>query len=237
MNTIRDLHPSEARLLLALDRELPPPEAAAIQDHLTACEDCRTHWNRLARISGHLQAYHREVLQAGVPASSAQTATFAAHLERLARRVTPADRARRWWRGWWAPVRVAALAGAGLLAVWIAWLAVPVPPPVAPHRRPAVPTAPAAVPKAASVIPVRTGSPHRARRRHAPAPSLASFVALPFSDRALPLGEATVLHVQLPADELWLAGLPVDPMHASGLVEADLLLGMDGWPRAIRLLP
>ena len=83
-------------------------------------------------------------------------------------------------------------------------------------------------------LPVATA---RVRR---PAPrvreELASFISLPFSDTALPLADAPVVRVRIPMEDLRLAGLTVDGDRAGMLVEADLLMGMDGLPRAIRLI-
>ena len=65
------------------------------------------------------------------------------------------------------------------------------------------------------------------------------FVSLPYADPALPLDDATVLPVELSAEDLVLMGI-VDNEAANGVpregVQAEILIGMDGWPRAIRIL-
>jgi hypothetical protein len=61
-------------------------------------------------------------------------------------------------------------------------------------------------------------------------------VELPYSDRALPLGDAMVVRVELPIEELRLTGLAVDAGRPGTVVQADVLLGIDGLPRAIRLV-
>jgi hypothetical protein len=62
------------------------------------------------------------------------------------------------------------------------------------------------------------------------------FFALPFSDAALPLSDATVVRVQLPIEELRLTGLAVEGEPTGVVIQADVLLGIDGLPRGIRLV-
>jgi hypothetical protein len=61
------------------------------------------------------------------------------------------------------------------------------------------------------------------------------YVSLPFADPALPLDDAEVLPVQLSAEDLELMGVDVTDAPREG-VQAELLIGMDGWPRAIRII-
>jgi hypothetical protein len=63
-----------------------------------------------------------------------------------------------------------------------------------------------------------------------------TYYELPFSDASLPLEEATVVRVKLPAQSLRAAGVPVEEENANTILQADLLLGMDGLPRGIRLV-
>ncbi len=60
----------------------------------------------------------------------------------------------------------------------------------------------------------------------------AGFVSLPYADPALPLDDATVLPVDLSAEDLEMMGVDADGNGA----KAEILLGMDGWPRAIRIV-
>jgi hypothetical protein len=65
------------------------------------------------------------------------------------------------------------------------------------------------------------------------------FVSLPFADPALPLDDATVMPVELSAEDLALMGVDandVDGEAPQGAVKAEILIGVDGWPRAIRIL-
>ncbi len=62
------------------------------------------------------------------------------------------------------------------------------------------------------------------------------FTELPFSNAALPLDQATVVRVTLPAAALRQAGVPVNEDNADAMLQADVVLGMDGLPRGIRLV-
>ena len=67
-------------------------------------------------------------------------------------------------------------------------------------------------------------------------PKLAQFTELPFSDASLPLDQATVVRVTLPAAALRQAGVAVNEDNADAMLKADVVLGMDGLPRGIRLV-
>jgi hypothetical protein len=64
----------------------------------------------------------------------------------------------------------------------------------------------------------------------------AGYVSLPFADPALPLDDATVLPVELTAEDLELMGIDAADASPRDGVQAEILLGMDGWPRAIRIV-
>jgi hypothetical protein len=69
-----------------------------------------------------------------------------------------------------------------------------------------------------------------------PDTKLAQFTELPFSDASLPLDQATVVRVTLPAAALRQAGVAVNEDNANAMLKADVVLGMDGLPRGIRLV-
>ncbi len=64
----------------------------------------------------------------------------------------------------------------------------------------------------------------------------ADFIALPYAESGVPVGEAIVLRVQLPVSELSVLGVPVSPTATAVRVGADVLIGQDGVPRAVRLV-
>jgi hypothetical protein len=63
----------------------------------------------------------------------------------------------------------------------------------------------------------------------------AGYVSLPFADPALPLDDAEVLPVELSAEDLELMGVDASDAPEDG-VQAEVLIGIDGWPRAIRIV-
>lgn len=200
-------HPTEAELLLAFDGELEAREAAEIAVHIETCALCRAQFERLKQISGAIVEYHHALRNVRSP-----------------KRVTR--------------VLVPALAIAALLLIGL-WMARP--------NRPGSQTQVAARQAAAHLADAtkivqsvsKTSVQRVARRkRHRPpvAVEVAQFIELPFSDGALPLADAAVVRVEIPVEELLLAGLTVDGRQPGSLVAADLLMGMDGLPRGIRLV-
>lgn len=214
----QDGHPSESQFVLALDEELDEREAAAIARHVEGCGECRTRWDRLKRVSDQIVEYHR-----GILLSRASGSTI----------VMP--------KRTWSLARIASVAGAVAAAACMAWFLVRTDGPHPAQRRAEVHApALAQASKEALVAPVAkaasTRQGLRRRRSGTVAANMSSFIALPFSDRALPLGDATVVRFELPVEELRLTGLTVDGARAGALVQADVLMGIDGLPRAIRLV-
>jgi hypothetical protein len=62
------------------------------------------------------------------------------------------------------------------------------------------------------------------------------FVALPTAIGLPPIESGHIVRVELPAAMLPAYGLEVVPDSQSGMVEADVLVGQDGQPRAIRFV-
>lgn len=63
----------------------------------------------------------------------------------------------------------------------------------------------------------------------------AGFIALPYAQSDVPLEQALIVRVTLLPSEWETLGVPVLPARASP-VRADLLVGQDGVPRAVRLV-
>jgi hypothetical protein len=60
---------------------------------------------------------------------------------------------------------------------------------------------------------------------------------LPYSDPSLPINTADIVRVEIPLSALASSGIiRTQPGTADALVKADVLLGMDGQPSAIRLV-
>jgi len=200
-------HPDDGRLLLALDHELEPRESAEIAAHVEQCGQCRDRWEQWKAMSDGIVEYHR-ALQAGViPAR-----------ERKIRHI-----------GAWAAI--AALVLIGLFLGESRWASKK---PGRPAPRLTAVTQPvAAMPVPVMVTAAATPRRHAHLRRGM---ETETFIGLPFSDGALPLANATIVRVDLSAEELQLAGVHVDGELADARVQADLLIGLDGLPRGIRFV-
>jgi len=64
---------------------------------------------------------------------------------------------------------------------------------------------------------------------------LADFQPVPFADDFDPNDPAMIVHVQLTRAALGKLGYEVEKGKGKELVEADVLVGVDGWPRAVRV--
>ena len=87
------------------------------------------------------------------------------------------------------------------------------------------------------LLPSLRHTPHvsPAVRNDVEEPVPAGYVSLPFADPALPVDEEDVLPVQLSTEDLELMGIDTGDAPEDG-VKAEVLIGMDGWPRAIRIV-
>jgi hypothetical protein len=62
------------------------------------------------------------------------------------------------------------------------------------------------------------------------------FVAIPYVAPISPYEQASVVRMDLPVAALIAAGLPMQTRDPSARVEADVLVGQDGQPRAVRVV-
>ncbi len=67
------------------------------------------------------------------------------------------------------------------------------------------------------------------------ADQLANFVPVPFADEATADDPGVIVRVQLTRAALGKLGYQVEQGKGKELVQADVLVGEDGWPRAVRL--
>jgi hypothetical protein len=80
----------------------------------------------------------------------------------------------------------------------------------------------------------------RVKKRHHPRPARSqqpAFVALPFSDPALANGTSVTIRITFSDAQLLALGVAPDQNKRRQLYVADVVLGDDGLPRAIRVLP
>ena len=136
-------------------------------------------------------------------------------------------RANHKWR--WAGI--AAIAAGAVLAVslstnHVAKPVVSVLPPVIPVPRPAAPVVEAAAPAARTVV----------RKMARPQAREVVTEFFPLIDSAPPFERGQMLRVQLPAAAMRTVGLPVREDHLADPIQADVLVGEEGMPRAIRFV-
>lgn len=146
----------------------------------------------------------------------------------------------------WLVPRWSALAAAAVfvLAAALIWYPAPQKPPAPSPTKPGKPS-PRPRPSAAfdevavATVPAAPASvaPRPARPRSSPEESdqWASFVALPGMASLPDLESGRVLRVEVPVSALPTYGLDIVPDALPAAIEADLLVGQDGMPRAIRL--
>jgi hypothetical protein len=242
-----DLHPTNAELVLALDCEIAEQQAEAvveaIREHVAGCAMCRAQWDELQATSELMAEYHATFLQSQVPVHSEETDVFADPLGRgraAERKPVESPALMRSWQ----KLMIAGVAAAAAILISVGmWFGIPS------RSAPAVQQPPAQVatvvaPKEAGAIASAQAPRSRGRRDGARKQAATAITAikkqtyfeLPFSDASLPLDEATVVRVKLPAQSLRVAGVPVEEENANTMLLADLLLGMDGLPRGIRLV-
>jgi hypothetical protein len=143
----------------------------------------------------------------------------------------------------WQPVAAAAVI---MLAAAITWYTpgtgrhtplAPAPPP-APPRAPATPREAPATPMAPATPPSpaqRERSAPVARPQYAAAGEFDDFIALPEAAALPDFESGRIVRVEVPLTALPAYGLDIVPDAAPNAVAADLLVGQDGVPRAIRL--
>jgi anti-sigma factor RsiW len=203
--------------------------------HARVCPECR---ERLAEAQSLTEAL-------GALAAESAEAQAPPHLEANVlsafrqRRQRPAIR--------WQPWAVAGVAAALLFAVALAlprWeffsgtsprQTAEQPAPPAPAVKPDVVSAPLSASSDGE-----SSSPQQAPEDLNGAVWATDFVPVPFSDALMPDEDAAVVRVQMPRSELASLGFPVSEDGTEDgpaqLIQADLLIGQDGQPRAVRLI-
>jgi len=225
-------------------------DAAAVESqvarHVRGCHDCRALLERERIMSAALRRVADEIEVP--PADVERERALLAHFDE-ARASAPKRPSVPFWL--WSP----ALAAALLVAAVAGWMTRRVPPSrtqaVTEHHTPPLPAARAAlnVSPAAPTAAVEQERRWRGRRAvlrpRVPAPAddvldasfeTTSFVAWPGAAAGPPLESGSVIRVSLPVSILPALGL-WPPPSAGSEVPADVLVGQDGFARAVRLVP
>jgi hypothetical protein len=236
---------SESVLDLARGVALPESAQASVRRHLAECPRCAADFERQRNLTADLRAVANSAQTWGAsPEIEArlQAALAAREAPAPATVETPATRRPRRW------VYAAAAAAALALATWIG---------TAPTRISEQPQTAASLPAANAIpgptpasvaprlAPVETrravrGTPARpVRRPRVTIPARVrsfEFLALPGAAGLPDLESGSVVRIDLPVAALPEYGVDIVPDPAKSTVQADLLVGQDGQPRAIRLV-
>jgi hypothetical protein len=235
-----------------------PPVGSEVASHLERCEACAERFRRQRHLTGELRRL-ADATAAAAP-DDGMEARLAAEFER--RHQSPSavlpsvDRGARTARGFgWRPWMAAAAAVVVLAAgAGVAWRmsrgGAPEPggavvrlAPVAgvatalPEARAAAGALTASAPRvAAGVISKPAHTSRRAAARAAAREMPAEFVAWPGAVTLPPFESGQLIRTELPASVVPLLGFPNRLAAARATVVADVIVGQDGLPRAVRLV-
>ena len=231
----------EAIVDVARGTETGAGTRGTVECHVEHCASCRLLMARERQLSSGLRA-----LAAASP-GGAPEAMERRLIEAFARR-RDAERQRRsaWSSALWVPAALVVVAG-GLAVSWA----------VAQRQRVPEPAKPAPVVAAretqqpVQALPVAAANPQRALSASRPRPPAstststprpsdsvrpAAFVTLPSAVGLPELESGEIFRMQIPLTSLPAYGIEIAPDARGTAVEADLLVGQDGRPRAIRLV-
>ncbi|HEX6545169.1 MAG TPA: zf-HC2 domain-containing protein [Bryobacteraceae bacterium] len=225
------VHLTHEEMVLLIDGELDAVAQGRVETHLADCAECLKRYEDLAEFSGVLN-HSIESFPVAVPPGARQRLEAAMGQHPAIRPMRPI----RWWQ--WAAVAAGLII---MLALLHPRRSSPVEvKPASPSVAKSTPsqTAPvsSAIPKPTITKkrPLAPSASHRAKQD----PSFENaFIRLPYSDPSLPINTADVVRVEIPLSALANSGvIRTPPGTADALVKAEVLLGLDGQPSAIRLV-
>ena len=216
---------------LASRAQLDPAVAAIARAHAEVCPACACCLAEAEHLAGLLKSAAADTRLIGAPRRLEAELLESFRRETAARGTArshfPLD-----WRG------TLGWAAAAATLAFVVFLLLP----RAPDRRPSpvvrTPEQTPVIAKAVERATPQVQSPlQRPVAKPAPRTELASeFVPVPFSGSLAPGDSAMIVRVQVPRAALAELGYPVDETQGSGMVQADLIVGEDGWPHAIRIV-
>jgi hypothetical protein len=231
-------HVNDGQLVRAIDGEMSAAEHAEFEAHLVRCDACLERYETLAELSNEIErAIDATAVQAPRGAREQLVKKLAGEQVTA---VIPQPALSRWW---WAAA-VAASAAVLYVALGAPKQAAFKPDAgVAQHDMQAQPAPPMvekapAVPAKEFQQPNRTVARASGRNQHvAESADTSAFIRLPYVDAAEPMQAAGLVRVQMKLSMLANAGvIRMMPGASDAPVQADLLLGLDGQPYAIRLV-
>jgi hypothetical protein len=212
---------------LARPGALDQPSAAIAKFHAQTCERCAARLAQARALANALEAVAQDSADLGAPAhlEPALVSAFYEHRRSLERKQHRQRRARLRWLEWSALAAAAAL----LLAIG-AWN----------FSRPRI-NGTDTNPNVGVKSPVNSSASDAAQQAALVESSTAGdsnsdFVPVPYGETFSSDDSGLVVRVSLTRSALGSLGYPVDEVHAGDVVQADLLVGEDGFPRAVRLV-
>lgn len=220
-------HLTNEEMVRFVDGEIDAVAQARVETHLANCAECLKRYEEFAELSEVLN-HAIETIPVAIPPAARQRLE-AAMKQRAG---LPALRPIPWWQ--WAAV-------AASLLITLLLLRFPHSPQPE-HRvgaKPASPATTAPAPAIAKSDHVKHLGAMPVKRHSAEHQSSVdnAFIRLPYSDPSLPINTADIVRVEIPLSALSNTGIiRIQPGAGDALVKADVLLGLDGQPSAIRLV-
>lgn len=208
---------------LARSQGLTRDEAAIARAHAETCPTCASRLAEAEELAAILKGVSAESRSLGAPEST-ESALMTAF------RTSKAEESRHWkprWRpvlGWASAVAVALLLGFATLG-----------------RTPVYRSSPMAASNTLGSASTTASADSTASRsatvsQTAAVQPTSGFVPVPFAGGLAQGDSGVIVRVQVPRASLAELGYPVDEVQGQGMVQADLLVGEDGWPRAVRIV-
>lgn len=208
---------------LARSQGLSGAEAAIARAHAEMCPACACRLEEAEELAAILKSVSAESRSLGAPEST-ESALM------VALRGSKSGQSHRWKRRWQPMLGWASAAAVALLLVFATLGRTPV------HR-----SEPANAAKVGSSGPTvarleTTASISATESRNSTVQPMSGFVPVPFAGGFARGDSGVIVRVQVPRAALAELGYPADEMQGQGMVQADLLVGEDGWPRAVRIV-
>lgn len=223
-------HLTHEEMVLSIDGEIAAIDYARIETHLANCSTCLSRYEELAGLSERLN-HAIETAPVVAAAAARQRLEAALTTSTPIRPIRPLPL----WK--WSAVAVAA--ALVLVALLVRQTPTPQRPTADVTKRPLRATLPPES-VAESRRPFRAQAKQSTRMRASSRASESNddgFIRLPYSDPALPLDSSDVVRVQMHLSALANTGVVrAYPGVSDPLVQADVLVGLDGQPSAIRIV-
>jgi anti-sigma factor RsiW len=218
-NVVHELAREEAREVLG--------DAATVMArfHAETCEACAARLAEARMVAQALQdaAENAEGLEAPERLEARLVAAFREHQRSLQRERYRERRVRLRWAEWMG------LAAAAVVLVGVgAW--------VFSHGHARVTKTSSSTVVASAVNAGANGGAQQAAGVESAAAEEVGFVPVPYGEGLSGDDSGLVVRVSMTRSALGSLGYPVDEMDGGDVIQADLLVGEDGWPRAVRLV-